>query len=54
MLGISSGDRPTEYLAFGVAADCGARGERLRDAFAMFSAVTQQSFPGLIQTGSGT
>lgn len=45
VLGISSGDRPTEYPAFGVANDFETRGERFRDAIEMFSAVTQQSFP---------
>lgn len=45
VLGISSGDRPTEYPAFGVADDFETRGERFRDAIEMFSAATQQSFP---------
>jgi luciferase-type oxidoreductase len=45
LLGISSGDRPAEYPAFGVENDFEARGERFRDAFGMFSAATQQSFP---------
>lgn len=45
VLGISSGDRPTEYPAFGVENDFETRGERFRDAFAMFSAATRQSFP---------
>ncbi|WP_020656647.1 LLM class oxidoreductase [Massilia niastensis] len=45
VLGISSGDRPTEYPAFGVEHDFESRGERFRDAFGMFSAATRQSFP---------
>lgn len=45
VLGISSGDRPAEYPAFGVDNDFETRGERFRDAFGMFSAATQQSFP---------
>lgn len=45
VLGISSGDRPTEYPAFGVENDFETRGDRFRDAFGMFSAVTEQSFP---------
>jgi luciferase-type oxidoreductase len=45
VLGISSGDRPTEYPAFGVESDYETRGERFRDAFGMFTAATQDVFP---------
>lgn len=45
VLGISSGDRPTEYPAFGVENDFESRGERFRDAYGMFSAATREQFP---------
>jgi len=45
VLGISSGDRPTEYPAFGLEADYESRGERFREAYEMFVAATQNRFP---------
>lgn len=45
VLGISSGDRPTEYPAFGLESDFDTRGERFREAFEMYVSVTENSFP---------
>lgn len=45
ILGISSGDRPTEYPAFGLEAEFESRGERFRDAFDVFNLATEKSFP---------
>lgn len=44
VLGISSGDRPSEYPAFGIEGDFETRGERFRDAFGMFRASLQEAF----------
>jgi len=44
VLGISSGDRPSEYPAFGIEGDFETRGERFRDAFNMFRASLEESF----------
>lgn len=43
ILGLSSGDRPVEYPAFGI--DFDSRADRFRDAYAMIRAVTEQDFP---------
>lgn len=43
ILGLSSGDRPVEYPAFGI--DFKDRAERFRDAHALIRAVTEQDFP---------
>lgn len=43
ILGLSSGDRPVEYPAFGVGFD--TRSDRFRDAYALIRAVTEESFP---------
>jgi luciferase-type oxidoreductase len=43
LLGLSSGDRPVEYPAFG--ADYDNRGERFREAFGLIKAVTEHDFP---------
>jgi luciferase-type oxidoreductase len=48
VLGISSGDRPAEYPAFGLERDFDTRGDRFREAFAMFTAATEGSFPSHI------
>ena len=45
VLGISSGDRPTEYPAFGLESDYETRGERFREAYEMFRAATESVFP---------
>jgi luciferase-type oxidoreductase len=45
VLGISSGDRPAEYPAFGLEGDFDTRGDRFRDAFQMFVAATGGVFP---------
>jgi len=45
VLGISSGDRPTEYPAFGLEAEYETRGERFRDAYEVFRAATEGVFP---------
>lgn len=45
VLGISSGDRPTEYPAFGLEDDYDTRGERFREAYGMFRAATESVFP---------
>lgn len=45
VLGVSSGDRPTEYPAFGLEKDFESRGERFREAYEMFVAATTTSFP---------
>jgi luciferase-type oxidoreductase len=45
VLGISSGDRPVEYPAFGIEADFEARGERFREAYEMFVAASEETFP---------
>jgi luciferase-type oxidoreductase len=43
LLGLSTGDRPIEYPAFGAAFD--NRAERFRDAHALIRAATEQDFP---------
>ncbi|MBG0512125.1 LLM class oxidoreductase [Agrobacterium sp. MOPV5] len=43
MLGLSSGDRPSEYPAFG--ADFANRAERFRDGLSLIRAVTETEFP---------
>jgi luciferase-type oxidoreductase len=43
LLGLSSGDRPSDYPLFGI--DMATRGERLRDAFAVYRTVSEQCFP---------
>ncbi|MCY1170439.1 luciferase-type oxidoreductase [compost metagenome] len=45
LLGLASGDRPTEYPAFGV--DFENRAERFRDAVAIIRAATETAFPVL-------
>lgn len=52
ILGLSSGDRPTEYPAFGV--DFDTRADRFRDAFALIRAVTDAPFPHYQSTHFGT
>ncbi|HEX7867754.1 MAG TPA: LLM class oxidoreductase [Variovorax sp.] len=43
MLGLSSGDRPSEYPLFGI--DFASRGERFRDAFDVYRTVIEQDYP---------
>lgn len=43
LLGIASGDRPSDYPLFGI--DMPSRGERLRDAFEVMRTVSEESFP---------
>lgn len=43
IMGIATGDRPTEYPAFGI--DFDSRAARFRDAFALIRTVTEQSWP---------
>lgn len=43
LTGLSSGDRPAEYPLFGI--DFETRGDRFRDAFEVFRAVAEESFP---------
>jgi len=43
VLGLSSGDRPSDYPLFGV--DGHSRGERMREAFDVYRTVSEQSFP---------
>jgi luciferase-type oxidoreductase len=43
LLGLSSGDRPSDYPLFGI--DIDSRGERLRDAFSVYRTVSEQCFP---------
>ncbi|WP_376776863.1 LLM class oxidoreductase [Paraburkholderia youngii] len=43
LLGMSSGDRPSEYPVFGI--DFDTRGERFRDAFQTYRTVGEQPFP---------
>lgn len=54
VLGIASGDRPAEYPAFGIEHDYASRGERFRDAFRMFTTLTQHSFPVAASNRYGT
>ena len=43
LLGMSSGDRPSDYPLFGI--DAPTRGERLREVFEIYRAVSEQTFP---------
>jgi luciferase-type oxidoreductase len=43
LLGLSTGDRPSEFAAFG--SDLATRAERYREAIAVIRAATEQSFP---------
>lgn len=43
VLGLSTGDRPVEYPAFGL--DFHNRGERFREAFGLIKTVTEKDFP---------
>jgi luciferase-type oxidoreductase len=43
VIGMSSGDRPSEYPIFGI--DFETRGERFRDAFSVYRKVSETSFP---------
>jgi luciferase-type oxidoreductase len=43
IMGVATGDRPTEYPAFGI--DFDSRAARFRDAFALIRAATEQSWP---------
>lgn len=43
VLGVSSGDRPSDYPLFGI--DAEERGERLREVFGVYRAVAEHSFP---------
>lgn len=51
VLGLSTGDRPVEYPAFG--ADFENRGERFQEAFGLIKTVTGQSFPSARTTHYG-
>ncbi|MFP3550735.1 TIGR03571 family LLM class oxidoreductase [Paraburkholderia sp. SIMBA_049] len=43
VIGMSSGDRPSEYPVFGI--DFESRGERFRDAYGVYRSVSEQNFP---------
>jgi luciferase-type oxidoreductase len=43
VIGMSSGDRPSEYPLFGI--DFETRGDRFRDAFSVYKTVIEESFP---------
>jgi luciferase-type oxidoreductase len=43
LLGLASGDRPSDYPLYGV--DLNARGEMLREAFSVFRTVTEEPYP---------
>ena len=45
LLGMASGDRPTEYPLFNLEGDYPSRGERYREAFAMLRTASEQHFP---------
>ncbi|XAH24475.1 LLM class oxidoreductase [Xylophilus sp. GW821-FHT01B05] len=51
LLGLSSGDRPAEYPLFGV--DFESRGERFREGFEVYRAVTEGDFPKFSSTHFG-
>ena len=51
-LGLSTGDRPVEYPAFGI--DYATRGERYREAVALINAVHQGRFPKMDTAYFGT
>ncbi|MEN2787291.1 LLM class oxidoreductase [Sphingomonas qilianensis] len=52
LLGLSTGDRPSEFAAFG--SDLATRAERYREAIAVIRAATEQSFPRHVSTHYGT
>ncbi|MBP0590890.1 TIGR03571 family LLM class oxidoreductase [Paraburkholderia sp. LEh10] len=43
VIGMSSGDRPSEYPVFGI--DFASRGERFRDAYAVYRSASEVDFP---------
>ncbi len=43
VIGMSSGDRPAEYPAFGI--DFDSRGERFRDAYEVYRKASEENFP---------
>jgi len=45
LLGVASGDRPSEYPLFNLEHDYEQRGERFREAFSMFRLATENQFP---------
>ncbi|WP_206995448.1 LLM class oxidoreductase [Trinickia mobilis] len=45
LLGVASGDRASEYPAFGLEADFEQRGDRFREAFELLRLATEQDFP---------
>jgi luciferase-type oxidoreductase len=51
LLGLSSGDRPSDYPMFGV--DMASRGERFRDAFFVCRTVSEQCFPSFESSSFG-
>lgn len=51
LLGLSSGDRPSDYPMFGVA--IASRGDRFRDAFFVCRTVSEQCFPSFESTSFG-
>jgi len=51
VIGMSSGDRPSEYPIFGI--DFDTRGERFRDAFSVYRTVAERSFPQFTSTRFG-
>jgi luciferase-type oxidoreductase len=51
VVGMSSGDRPSEYPIFGI--DFETRGERFRDAFGVYRNVSERSFPHFTSTHFG-
>lgn len=51
VVGMSSGDRPSEYPIFGI--DFETRGERFRDAFGVYRTVGERSFPQFTSTRFG-
>lgn len=51
LLGLSSGDRPSDYPLFGI--DISSRGERLRDVYSVYRTVSEQCFPVFDSKGFG-
>lgn len=51
VIGMSSGDRPSEFPVFGI--DFETRGERFRDAFGVFRNVSESAFPQFNSTRFG-
>lgn len=51
LLGLSSGDRPSEYPLFRI--DFGSRGERFREAYEVYRPVSEDSFPHFDSPGFG-